>query len=251
METIDGRFLHEHPSTHNSQRSLQHERHIYMQPWAHSIQAIAFDMDGLMVNTEELYTIVGHTILQRRDRKFTTDLKDRMTGLPGPVAWQLMIDLEQLSDTIDELELESKQIFAELLPQRLAPMPGLFELLDLLDARELPRCVATSSTRPFADQVLQQIGALDRVDFVVTAADVARGKPWPDIYLSAAERMGTQPANMLVLEDSHHGSQAGLAAGTCTVAVPGEHSLHHDFSGVYARAASLHDPLIASLLPPP
>ncbi len=72
-------------------------------PWAHPILAVAFDMDGLLVNTEELYTQVGHTILQRRGKIFTRELKNEMTGLPGPKAWTVMIQREGLTDSIEQL----------------------------------------------------------------------------------------------------------------------------------------------------
>lgn len=215
--------------------------------WQQPISAVAFDMDGLMVNTEELYTIVGDTILQRRGSRFTPELKNRMMGLPGSVAWQVMIDAENLTDSIESLAAESDEIFVGLLPTRLEVMPGLLELIDLLDTHSIPRCVATSSSHRFAKLVLQQVDVLQRMAFVVTADDVEHGKPAPDIYLKAAARMNTAPENMLVLEDSHTGSKAGVAAGACTIAVPGEHSLDHDFRHVAAIAESLADPMIATL----
>ncbi|GAB5403748.1 MAG: HAD-IA family hydrolase [Aureliella sp.] len=219
-----------------------------MTNWQHQIRAVAFDMDGLMVNTEDLYTIVGETILQRRGSRFTPELKNRMMGLPGDAAWQVMIDSENLSDSTATLAAESDEIFERLLPTRLEMLPGLVELLDLLDQHQIPRCVATSSSHRFAKLVLTQIDVLKRMAFVVTADDVANGKPAPDIYLEAAERMRVAAENMLVLEDSHNGSRAGVAAGACTIAVPGEHSADHDFSHVAAIANSLADPLISSQL---
>lgn len=216
--------------------------------WAHPIRAVAFDMDGLMVNTEDLYTEVGETILARRGRKFTAELKRRMMGLPGDQAFQMMIDAEQLEATVEELSQESDAVFEELLPKKLAVLPGLIELLDLLDEQSIPRCVATSSKHYFARQVLQIVELSERFNFVVTAEDVTHGKPAPDIYQEAARRMQVVTANLLVLEDSHHGSRAGIAAGACTVAVPGEHSQDHDFSGVHYRADSLKDALIVRLV---
>lgn len=217
-----------------------------MTNWQHPIRAVAFDMDGLMVNTEELYTIVGETILQRRGSHFTPELKNRMMGLPGSVAWQVMIDAENLPDSIETLATESDEIFEGLLPTRLEMLPGLEELLELLEQHQIPRCVATSSSHRFAELVLTQIDVLERMAFVVTADDVAHGKPAPDIYLAAANRMSVLPENMLVLEDSHIGTRAGITSGACTIAVPGDHSHSHDFTGVAAIATSLADPLIAS-----
>ena len=99
-----------------------------------------------------------------------------------------------------------------------------------------------------AKRVLEIVNLEHRFDFVVTADDVAQGKPAPDIYLLAAERMGVGPQHMLVLEDSQHGSTAGLASGACTIVVPGPHSHDHDFSGVAHRAVSLADPAINDVI---
>ncbi len=219
-----------------------------MTVWAHAIRGVAFDMDGLMVNTEELYSEVGDILLRRRGRRFTLELKAAMMGLPGPQAFAVMIERESLSDTPSILAVECDEIFVDLLPEKLQKLPGLDGLLEELDMRQLPRCIATSSPHHFARQVLEIIGLSDRFDFVVTAEDVEHGKPAPDIYLKAAQRLGISAHEMLVLEDSHHGSRAGLTAGACTVAVPGDHSQDHDFTGVCYRATSLADEGIVGLL---
>jgi beta-phosphoglucomutase-like phosphatase (HAD superfamily) len=92
------------------------------------------------------------------------------------------------------------------------------------------------------------VGLRDRFGFVLTSADVTHGKPHPEIYESAAERLGVAPAEMLVLEDSENGCRAAVAAGAVVVAVPGSHSRRHDFTGARLVAESLADPRIAALL---
>lgn len=201
-----------------------------------------------MLNTEELYFDVGSELLARRGRVFRAELRRGMMGLPGPRAFELMIRTESLSDTVEILEAESDAIFETILTQRLAPMPGLVELLNLLDELKMPRCVATSSRRVFAEKALSGAGVRHRVDFIVTAEDVEHGKPSPDIYWAAAAGMQVKPEAMLVLEDSGHGTRAGVAAGACTISVPGDHSRDHDFSGAAAVARGLADPRIARLL---
>jgi beta-phosphoglucomutase-like phosphatase (HAD superfamily) len=89
---------------------------------------------------------------------------------------------------------------------------------------------------------------MDRFGFVLTSADVSQGKPHPEIYLRAAERLGIAAERMLVFEDSANGCRAAVAAGATVVAVPGGHSLRHDFSGAALIAESLADPRILSLL---
>jgi pseudouridine 5'-phosphatase len=216
--------------------------------WPHAIKAVAFDMDGLMVNTEELYTEVCQTVLQRRGREFSDRLRRGMMGLPGPKAINLMIETEQLTDHPATLLNESIELFCGLLPTRLQPLHGLLDLLDRLDEHRISRCVATSSSIQLANRVLAGVNVLKRVDFVITAEHVANGKPHPDIYLGAASNLKIQPQELLVLEDSQHGCRAGITAGACTIAVPGHHSCDHDFSGVHYVASSLADQAIHQLL---
>lgn len=222
-------------------------RQVPLQSWAQDIRAVAFDMDGLMVNTEDLYTQVGDVLLQRREKSFTPALKKEMMGLPGPKAFQVMIEFEGLTDSVATLAAESEQIFEGLLERELRALPGLFDLFDLLEQNEIPKCVATSSTRKFASRVLELLEATERFEFVITAEDVTHGKPAPDIYEAAAAKLEVAPHHMLVLEDSQHGSRAGLQSGACTIAVPGEHSIDHCFDGVYAIADSLADTIIHEL----
>jgi HAD superfamily hydrolase (TIGR01509 family) len=216
--------------------------------WPHPIAAVAFDMDGLLINTEELYFEVFDELMQRRGKHYTHALRRSMMGLPSPQAYEVLIRDAGLSDTADELEEESDEIFSGVLPDRLATMPGVLELLQLIEGLGLPLCVATSSRRSFAIDSLTAVGVLERFGFVITAEEVARGKPFPDIYLEAAKRMHVPPQQMVVFEDSQHGTRASLAAGACTIAVPGDHSRDHDFTGVFCVADTLADPAIKQLL---
>jgi HAD superfamily hydrolase (TIGR01509 family) len=219
-----------------------------LEVWPHRIAAVAFDMDGLLINTEELYFEVFDQLMQRRGKRYTQALRRSMMGLPSPQAFDVLIQDAQLIDRADDLEEECDEIFSGVLPDRLATMPGVLQLLDRIDQLGLPRCVATSSRRAFAIDSLTAVGVLERFDFVITAEEVARGKPYPDIYLGAAQRMGVAAEQMMVLEDSQHGTRAALAAGACTIAVPGDHSRDHNFAGVHRIASSLADPVIEQTL---
>lgn len=212
------------------------------------IQAAVFDLDGLLVNTEELYQHVGSELLRRRGKTFGTDLLDAMMGRPPAVSLAIMIEWHGLADTVETLAAETGAIFAGLLDERLEPMPGAMDLVDAIASRGLPRAVATSSGPAFAHDVLGRVGLLERFAFVLTSADVVNGKPDPEIYLAAAARLGVDPAAMIVFEDSHNGCRAAVAAGAVVVAVPGGHSRRHDFTGARLVADSLADPRIAGLL---
>lgn len=217
-------------------------------PPSPDIAAVVFDLDGLLVNTEDLYQDVGTELLRRRGRTFDGDLLDAMMGRPQAVALATMIDWHGLDDTVDMLAAETKEVFQSLLASRLEPMPGAVTLVNRLSERNLPRGVATSSGPEFAHDVLTRVGLLDRFGFVLTAADVSHGKPDPEVYLLAASRAGVPPEQMLVFEDSATGCAAAVAAGAIVVAVPGGHSRRHAFPGARLVANSLEDPRVADLL---
>jgi len=208
------------------------------------IEAVIFDMDGLMFNTEDIYNTVGDAILKPRGHEFSRALKLLMIGLPGTKAFQVMIDHCKLDDTPEALESECAKMFAELLPREVQTMPGLMRLLERLEQLEIPKAVATSSHLRFAKIALNQFGLMPRFKFVLTAESVVNGKPHPDIYLLAADKMELEPSQLLVLEDSVTGSRAAAAAGTTVIAVPTRHSVGCDYSHVDHVAQSLEDPII-------
>ena len=213
-----------------------------------SIRAVAFDMDGLMFNTEDLYDQVGEILLRRRGKRFSRELKLMMMGRPGPSAFEIMIGECKLKDSAESLQKEADQIFQDLLPAQIKTMPGLETLLDTLDQQNIPKAVATSSHRKFAQQALSYFDLEPRFEFILTCEDVVNGKPHPEIYQTAARRLDVLPNQMLVLEDSLFGTQSAKAAGAFTIAVPTVHSQSVDFGHVDKVATSLEDPAIFQLI---
>lgn len=212
------------------------------------IKAVAFDLDGLMFNTEELYEEVGGELLRRRGKVCTRELLDQMMGRPGRVALQIMIDFHGLDATVEQLQAETDEIFGGLLAQRLEPMPGLMRLLEAMETHNLPKAIATSSRRHFAEKALAKFDLEPRFAFLLTSDDVQQGKPHPEVYLTTASRLNCQPREMLVLEDSQNGCAAAVAAGAFAVAVPGEQSANHTFDGAQLIADGLADPRIYAAL---
>jgi HAD superfamily hydrolase (TIGR01509 family) len=212
------------------------------------IRAVVFDLDGLMFNTEELFHLAGHELLRRRGLVMTPELLTQMMGRRPREAFTVLVDTLGLSETIEDLLLESKVIFDEFRARRLAPMPGLFETLAAIERRGLPKGVATSSPRRYLEEILRQFELLERFHLTLTAEDVTHGKPHPEIYLAAAERLGVAPAEMLVFEDSETGTRAAAAAGAVVVSVPHEHSRYQDFSVATHVAGSLADPVVLELI---
>lgn len=205
------------------------------------MRTVVFDMDGLMFNTEDVYTTVGTEILRRRGCHFTAELKNQMMGLRPQPTFEAMIGYCNLSDTWQELAAESTRLFIGLLDEHLKPLTGLLELLDALDEAGIPKAIGTSSSRQLVAACLKPFDFQRRFQFILTAEDITHGKPHPEIYLTAARRFGVPPAEMMVLEDSQNGCMAAATAGAYTVAVPGEHSREHDFNSASLVVDSLAD----------
>lgn len=212
------------------------------------ILGVALDMDGLMFDTEPLYHQAADDLLRLRGHRYEDAVRRQMMGQPGPKAIQIMIDYYGMTESWEDVLRESDEIFAKYLQSDLLPLPGLYDLLDLLDSQAIPYGVATSSRRLFAEEILDRGGVSPRLQFLLTGDDVKHGKPDPEMYLSAAEKLAVSPGQMLVLEDSGNGVLSGVTAGAQVVAVPGEHSRDHNFDGAVLVAESLQDNRIIEIV---
>ena len=119
-------------------------------------------------------------------------------------------------------------------------MPGLLTVLPMLAAK-YKLAIATSATRAMVDVIMEPLQLLSYFTVVQTSDDVVNGKPNPEIYLKAMNRLGVQPAESVVLEDSSNGARAGKNAGAYTIAVPSIHTRDQDFSFCDYVASSLID----------
>ncbi|MGN0930229.1 MAG: HAD family hydrolase [Thermoguttaceae bacterium] len=212
-------------------------------------QAVAFDMDGLMFDTEGVYYRAAETLLSRRGYHYTQSLCDEVMGRPPEYCFRRFIEVFSLPEDWRALQEESEDIFIELLKDGYGTTPGLLELFDELDKRGLPRCVCTSSARRVATEVLKKDGALGRVDFVLTSDDITRGKPDPEIYLKAAARLGVPSDSLLVLEDSSAGASSARAAGAQCFMLRAGHNKAADFSLATRIGTRLDAPELLELLP--
>ena len=214
-----------------------------------SLRAVAFDLDGLMFNTEAVFHRTLTELLGRRGKPAPPELFAAMMGRRATEATTLMIEMMELSESLSEISAEISELFALHLEDILQPTPGLFELLDHLEATGRPKAVCTSSGTDYAHGMLERFDLQDRFAFVLAAEDVTQGKPHPEVYETAAVRHGVPASALLVLEDAAHGVAAGNAAGAFTVAVPHEHTIGQSHDAADLVAESLTDPRLLALLP--
>ncbi|MGB4711603.1 MAG: HAD family phosphatase [Fuerstiella sp.] len=212
-----------------------------------TIKAVVFDLDGLMLNTEDIFDLAGRELLARRGLEMTHEIHRSMLGRRPDEAFQAMKDLSGITDSIEDLKLETRELFYGFADEHLAVMPGVLSLLDHIDQLGLPRAVATSSPRDYMITMLNRFGLLDGFQQTFTAEDVTHGKPNPEIYLMAAASLELAPEQMLVFEDSETGTKAAAASGAFAVAVPNRHTESGDFSMASLKVGSLGDASIRAL----
>jgi pseudouridine 5'-phosphatase len=206
-----------------------------------TLRAVVFDLDGILANTEDLYEEACSAVLGRRGLTYDPPLREQMMGRPVADALRIMIEAHNLPDSIEALFEECREVLYGLMATSLAPMPGVVELLERLSEAKVPAAVATSALPEYAEFVLSRLDLKRRFQFVLTSADVQRGKPDPEVYLLAGQHLDLPPAEMMVLEDSANGCRAAVAAGAFTVAVPNRHTAKHDFTGARFVADTLCD----------
>jgi HAD superfamily hydrolase (TIGR01509 family) len=209
-----------------------------------SIRAVVFDLDGLMLNTEDIFDHAGRELMQRRGMEMSEEIHHQMLGRRPHEAFQILKDMTGIQDEITDLMHETREIFDAYAAHHLDTMPGLFELLEMIETRATPKAVATSSPRSYMTTLLSRFDLLQRFVTTLTAEDVTHGKPNPEIYLTAAARLDVHPSEMLVLEDSETGTRAAAAAGAFAVSVPNRHTACQDFSASSLRVQSLADPAL-------
>jgi HAD superfamily hydrolase (TIGR01509 family) len=200
--------------------------------------AAIFDNDGLTLDTEHTWTRAESALYARYGKEFTLDHKREMLGTSGEKSALTMERHLGQPGRGDELRVELRDlVHDELDGAGVEPMPGVIDLLDALAEHGVPLGLATNSGREFATRALRAAGLYDRFAAVVSAEDVERPKPAPDVYLAAAAELGADPAGCVALEDSETGVAAAKAAGMTVVGVP-------SFPGIELADADL---VVASL----
>lgn len=203
------------------------------------IEAILFDLDGLMVDSEPHSIASWQAVLAKRGVQFDQNALDSVLGQRVVETASTAIRLFHLPERPEDLAQEKVEYQIAHLNGNVQPMPGLIELLDWVDQSGLKKAVASSGLRRYIDAVLATTHVQDRFDVIISADDVINGKPAPDVFLAAARALNVPPENCLVLEDAPFGVQAAKAAGMMCFAVPNAHS--------HALDLSLADRVVASL----
>jgi len=208
-------------------------------------QAIIFDMDGLLVDSEVIWFEVEKALIESRGHAYTEEVRDQIIGLRLDEFMTKLHDVYGFKETVAELSEELETAMVKLIHQKVQPQPGAHEIVNWVVAQNIPHCIASSSSKRIIDATMESQGWDDAFKIRCTADDVPNGKPAPDVYLLAAATLGIDPTACLALEDSPNGSRAAVAAGMTCYAVPDKsHSKVEAFANITPHTFdSLHEVL--------
>jgi HAD superfamily hydrolase (TIGR01509 family) len=183
------------------------------------IEAAVFDLDGVILETEELWDEVRESLARERGGRWSERAQRDMMGMSSTEWSRYMHDVVGLAEPPDEINREVVSRMLARYADRLPLIPGAVDAVRRL-AAAWPLAVASSSNREIIDGALDAAGLTRFFRATVSSEEVARGKPAPDVYIEAARRLDVQPRRCAAIEDSASGIRSADAAEMRVIAIP-------------------------------
>lgn len=202
------------------------------------IEAIFFDNDGVLVDTEPLFLRATREALEPHGLEVSEAVYRRISLTEGRSLFDLLAERGAAADEVAATRLWRNDRYMALLRREVPVLPHAEDCLAALHGRR-PMAIVTSSYADHFEVIHERTGFLRFFEFALRAGDYERHKPHPEPYLEAAERLAVDPARCVVVEDTERGLRAALAAGMHCLAVPGPLSRGSDFGGATAVLDSL------------
>ena len=182
-------------------------------------RAVVFDLDGVLWDGEPLYREAFNVVLRPMGHEVTVPQYDQIIGSSVEAAWEWVIGRFKLTGLPAQFHAAYDVAVLDLLAQPVEPLPGVRETIARLKSIPVPVGLASASLRQWVDATLAGIGLAGEFDVTVSASEVERAKPAPDLYLQAAEKLGVPAAECVAVEDTRTGVASARAAGMYVVQV--------------------------------
>jgi HAD superfamily hydrolase (TIGR01509 family) len=209
------------------------------------IDAVVFDLDGLLVDSEQVWDDVREQLARERGGRWHEGAQRDMMGMSSPEWSRYMHDVIGLREPPEEINAEVVRRMLQRYADGPPWLPGALDAVRRLAARR-PLGLASSSNRELIEAVLDAGGLRDTFRVTVSSEEVERGKPAPDVYLEAVRRLGVEPERAAAIEDSRSGILAARSAGLHVVAVP---NIHYPPADDVLAQADVVLPSVAELTP--
>jgi HAD superfamily hydrolase (TIGR01509 family) len=183
------------------------------------IEAVVFDLDGVLIQSEEVWDAVRERYVRDRGGRYDEVVQRAMMGMSAPEWTRYLHEEAGVRADPEEINREVVALMLEAYRSELPLLPGAVEAVRRA-ADAFPLGLASSSNREIFEAVLELAGLTDCFRATVSSEEVARGKPAPDVYLEAARRLGVAPESCAAIEDSHAGIRSAKSAGMRVVAIP-------------------------------
>ncbi len=204
-------------------------------------EAVIFDMDGVLIDSEPLHFAVLVDLLARAGHTYTHAENEQFLGVTSEAMFSTLIARHGLSGSVVEYMAGYDEAILRVLQEPHAPAAGAVALLERLRELQLRVGVASSSQRLWVEATLRSLGLADAFEVVVAGDDVERGKPDPAIYRLTAQLLSVAPGRCLAIEDSPNGVQSARAAGMTVLGVRTEYTAHLQLDGAARIVDSLAD----------
>ena len=183
------------------------------------IQAVVFDLDGVLIQSEEVWDSVRERYVVERGGRYDEEVQRAMMGMSAPEWSRYLRDEAGVPEEPEAINRDVVELMLEAYRRELPLLPGAQETVRRI-AATFRLALASSSNREIFEEVLDLAGLEDCFQATVSSEEVARGKPAPDVYLEAARRLGVEPELCAAVEDSHAGIRSAKTAGMRVLAIP-------------------------------
>jgi HAD superfamily hydrolase (TIGR01509 family) len=182
-------------------------------------EAVVFDLDGVLLQSEEVWDAVRERYVRERGGRYDEEVQRAMMGMSAPEWSRFLHEEAHVPDDPGEINSEVVRRMLAAYRRELPLLPGAVAAVRRA-AAAFPLGLASSSNREVFEEVLDLAGIAGCFRATVSAEEVERGKPAPDVYLEAARRLGAAPESCTAVEDSHAGIRSAKSAGMRVVAIP-------------------------------
>lgn len=183
-------------------------------------------MDGVILDSMPYHERAWMQFSKNHGLEYTQEeLNKHIHGKTNATIFNILFNKECTAAEAEELAQEKEALYMEKIAEDVEPLPGLIDFLEVCKEKEIPCAIATSAPPGNVDFVLEHIPIRNYFSAIVDASQVTHGKPHPEIFLTAAEKLGLAPDNCIVFEDSLLGIQAAQAAGAHVVGITSNHTI--------------------------